>query len=101
MHIHRTWGVVGAAALIAATLSSGAAAAHDGGRNPIKKIDHIVVIYQENHSFDNLYGRWEGVDGLERSAPGSGRSRSTRPATCSPVCGRTTPNLRRTPRSCP
>jgi acid phosphatase len=28
------------------------------------RVDHIVVIYQENHSFDNLYGGWEGVDGL-------------------------------------
>jgi phospholipase C len=27
-----------------------------------------VVIYQENHSFDNLYGRWEGAGGL-RHAP--------------------------------
>ena len=27
----------------------------------------VVVIYEENHSFDNLYGRWEGVNGL---APG-------------------------------
>jgi phospholipase C len=24
---------------------------------------HIVVIYEENHSFDNLFGDWEGVDG--------------------------------------
>ena len=28
------------------------------------KINHIVVIYEENHSFDNLYGGWEGVNGL-------------------------------------
>jgi phospholipase C len=27
-------------------------------------INHLVVIYQENHSFDNLYGTWEGVNGL-------------------------------------
>src|SRR5438094_5622236 len=27
-------------------------------------INHIVVIYEENHSFDNLYGGWEGVNGL-------------------------------------
>ena len=27
-------------------------------------IKHIVVIYEENHSFDNLYGGWEGVNGL-------------------------------------
>jgi acid phosphatase len=26
-------------------------------------INHIVVIYEENHSFDNLYGGWEGVNG--------------------------------------
>jgi phospholipase C len=32
--------------------------------NPLQKINHIVVIYQENHSFDNLFGGWEGVDGL-------------------------------------
>src|SRR5436189_953424 len=27
-------------------------------------INHIVVIYEENHSFDNLFGGWEGVNGL-------------------------------------
>jgi acid phosphatase len=29
-----------------------------------KHIDRVVVIYEENHSFDNLYGGWDGVDGL-------------------------------------
>src|SRR5207237_4205443 len=29
----------------------------------LAKIQHIVVIYEENHSFDNLYGGWEGVNG--------------------------------------
>src|SRR4051794_11701096 len=24
---------------------------------------HLVVIYEENHSFDNLYGGWGSVDG--------------------------------------
>src|SRR4051812_18330063 len=28
------------------------------------RVKHIVVIYEENHSFDNLYGKWEGVRGL-------------------------------------
>jgi phospholipase C len=28
-------------------------------------INHFVVIYEENHSFDNLYGGWEKVDGLK------------------------------------
>jgi acid phosphatase len=32
--------------------------AHGGG------VRNIVVIYEENHSFDNLYGGWEGVNGL-------------------------------------
>jgi acid phosphatase len=27
-------------------------------------IHHFVVVYEENHSFDNLYGGWEGVNGL-------------------------------------
>jgi phospholipase C len=31
--------------------------------NDLAKIDHFVFIYEENHSFDNLYGGWEGVNG--------------------------------------
>jgi phospholipase C len=30
----------------------------------LKSAAHLVVIYEENHSFDNLYGGWEGVNGL-------------------------------------
>jgi phospholipase C len=30
----------------------------------LDKIKHFVVIYEENHSFDNLFGGWEGVNGL-------------------------------------
>ena len=30
----------------------------------LQQINHFVIIYQENHSFDNLYGGWEGVTGL-------------------------------------
>ncbi|HEX5661052.1 MAG TPA: alkaline phosphatase family protein, partial [Polyangiales bacterium] len=32
------------------------------------KLKHLVVIYMENHSFDNLYGSWEGAGGLATSA---------------------------------
>src|SRR6185295_14365229 len=35
----------------------------------LSKIEHIVVIYEENHSFDNLYGGWEGVNGLASATP--------------------------------
>src|SRR5882762_5473504 len=41
------------------------------GASPAKaalgNINHIVVIYQENHSFDNLYGTWEKVNGLSQA----------------------------------
>lgn len=33
----------------------------------IKKINHVVVVYMENHSFDNLYGEFEGADGLSNT----------------------------------
>src|SRR4051812_49486293 len=29
----------------------------------LARVKHVVVIYEENHSFDNLYGGWEGVNG--------------------------------------
>src|SRR5437879_1968096 len=29
-----------------------------------QKVNHIIVIYQENWSFDALYGRFPGVNGL-------------------------------------
>jgi phospholipase C len=33
----------------------------------LKKIEHIIVIYQENWSFDSLYGQFPGVDGLQNA----------------------------------
>lgn len=30
----------------------------------LEKINHIIVIYLENHSFDNLYGEFAGANGL-------------------------------------
>ena len=44
------------------------AAPRDSG-NKLHRIKHIVVIYEENHSFDNLYGNWEGVNGLNNVGP--------------------------------
>jgi phospholipase C len=40
-------------------------AAFDKG---IKKVNHVVVIYMENHSFDNLYGQFGGADGIANAA---------------------------------
>ena len=52
------------ASLLALAALPAAGSESDGGQSPLGKINHIVVIYQENHSFDNLYGGWEGVNGL-------------------------------------
>ena len=32
-------------------------------------VKHVVVIYEENHSFDNLFGGWEGVNGRSKADP--------------------------------
>src|SRR5882724_10443462 len=32
-----------------------------------QKIQHIIVIYQENWSFDSLYGQFPGVNGLQNA----------------------------------
>jgi phospholipase C len=51
------------ASLLALTALPAAGSESDRGESQLGKINHIVVIYQENHSFDNLYGGWEGVNG--------------------------------------
>src|SRR5262249_48343447 len=38
-----------------------------GGPTGLKKLGHIVVIYLENHSFDNLYGSFAGAEGLAQA----------------------------------
>jgi acid phosphatase len=54
-----------APALVAlASLLVPAVAAAQSDRAALRAVNRIVVVYEENHSFDNLYGRWEGVDGL-------------------------------------
>ncbi|MDP4218989.1 MAG: acid phosphatase [Bacteroidota bacterium] len=35
----------------------------------INKVDHVIVIYMENHSFDNLYGEFPGANGLANATP--------------------------------
>jgi phospholipase C len=37
------------------------------GAAGIEKLQHIVVIYMENHSFDNLYGEFPGANGLSNA----------------------------------
>src|SRR5689334_164209 len=42
---------------------------HGQGHAQRAPFDRIVVVYEENHSFDNLYGGWERVDGLRSADP--------------------------------
>lgn len=37
----------------------------------LRRLKHIVVIYLENHSFDNLYGEFPGANGLANAGPGT------------------------------
>src|SRR5689334_24300158 len=48
----------------AAALLAGCAAQPAGPRAGLAKIQHIVVIYAENRSFDHLYGMFPGADGV-------------------------------------
>ena len=61
-------GLLSATALVTIPVALGSASG-DRGAERLERIKHIVVIYQENHSFDNLYGSWEGVDGLLQAPP--------------------------------
>src|SRR5947208_15512688 len=42
-------------------LYAGGAFAQSAG---LEKIQHVIVIYQENWSFDGLYGKFPGADGI-------------------------------------
>lgn len=52
-------GMVGLGLTLVTTVGPAGA---DQGRDP-GRVNHIVVIYEENHSFDNLYGTWGSVNG--------------------------------------
>ena len=38
-------------------------------REAMQRIGHVVVIFAENHSFDNLYGLFPGADGIASATP--------------------------------
>ena len=47
-----------------ALLLAGCAQAPQTRLAPMQRVQHLVVIYAENHSFDNLYGLFPGADGV-------------------------------------
>ena len=58
--MHARWIQVAAIALVAA----GCAAPPSPPMAGLERIEHIVVIFAENRSFDHLYGRFPGANGL-------------------------------------
>jgi phospholipase C len=50
-------------------LVAGCAAAPADRRAGLERIEHIVVIYAENRSFDNLYGLFPGANGIANATP--------------------------------
>ncbi|HWE10496.1 MAG TPA: alkaline phosphatase family protein, partial [Solirubrobacteraceae bacterium] len=79
------------AAILAGAISLLILALTGGGRTAapapsgLTRVKHIVVLYLENWSFDSLYGRFPGADGLAQAAAGprqvdkNGRLYSTLP----------------------
>src|ERR1700693_6597020 len=39
-----------------------------GNIGALAGINHLVVIYDENHSFDNLYGQFPGANGISNAS---------------------------------
>src|SRR5580704_13620796 len=58
-------------AVILASLLAAPAMAQTAAAPPrdLSRLEHIVVIYLENHSFDNLFGKFPGADGLAQAGP--------------------------------
>ncbi|MGB3079464.1 MAG: alkaline phosphatase family protein, partial [Saprospiraceae bacterium] len=55
----------------------------------INKINHVVIIYLENHSFDNLYGLFPGANGLANARNVKQIDASGKPFTFLPPVPRT------------
>jgi phospholipase C len=78
--------VAGAVGLAGGFASS--AAAHTPTNGAIGRYKHLVVIYEENHSFDNVYGLWgkvgkQKVNGLPHASAGTTQvDQSGSPITC-------------------
>ena len=65
VHALRLWSAVGTVALALGVTLTGVRAQPTSG---LQKINHVVVIYQENWSFDSLYGKFPGANGFENAS---------------------------------
>jgi phospholipase C len=55
------------AATLALALLPGFPSTLDAQTSGLQKINHVVVIYQENWSFDSLYGKFPGANGIDNA----------------------------------
>jgi len=60
----RIWTLLLTVAMLVSVPTARGTAASGPRSDRLARIQHIIVIYEENHSFDNLYGSWEGVNGI-------------------------------------
>src|SRR5262245_28480652 len=65
----RLFAAAASLALTAALLLGPASLSLAQTNSGLQKINHIVVIYQENWSFDSLYGHFPGANGLDNAGP--------------------------------
>jgi phospholipase C len=69
--MHRSFSIVSALALgvaIAALPSPSTAQPAGDAPKGLDRIQHIIVVYLENHSFDNLFGTFPGANGLSQAS---------------------------------
>src|SRR5690554_2258654 len=59
------------ASLAAIALGGMAAAARADAPAPIQLLRHVIIIMQENRSFDHYFGTYPGADGIAMRAGGS------------------------------
>src|SRR5437867_1411299 len=59
--------------MLVVLVSAGSARADGGGLTGIHKIRHVVIIMQENRSFDSYFGTYPKADGIPGLAGNPGR----------------------------
>jgi acid phosphatase len=67
MRLRRTTSLAAAAAIVAAGILHTRCGSTTVTDADLQKIEHIVVIYGENHSFDNLYGTFPTAEGVSKA----------------------------------
>jgi phospholipase C len=65
--MHRSLTIVSALALGVGLSTIAAAQPAAEAPKGLDRLQHVIIVYLENHSFDNLFGTFPGADGLSRA----------------------------------